>query len=83
MSEFTDHDCKELGFIKSQLMCSSCDNLKDFGLEDIREFCFECCQKESGTSTGKKYHKAVLEVCTCKFGAYPQVIFFYYFEKII
>jgi hypothetical protein len=66
-------DCRDLGFAKPQLLCSSCDNLKDFGLEEIKEQCFECCQKESGSSAGKKYAKAVLEVCTCKFGAYPQV----------
>lgn len=53
-------------------MCSSCDNLKDFGLEEIKEQCFECCQKELGGS-GRKYPKAVLEVCTCKFGTYPQI----------
>lgn len=73
LGEFTAQDCRELGFIKSQLLCSSCDNLKDFGLEEIKEQCKECCQKESGTSVGKRYAKAVLEVCTCKFGAYPQV----------
>jgi hypothetical protein len=77
-------DCRELGYIKSQLLCSSCDNLKEFGLEEIREQCKECCQKESGSSAGKKYAKAVLEVCTCKFGAYPQVqIFWIKFTEIL
>lgn len=66
-------DCQELGFIKSQLMCLSCDNLKEFGLEDIKEQCYHCCQKESGGSVGRKYPKAILEVCTCKFAAYPQI----------
>lgn len=72
-SEFTGNDCRELGFIKSQLLCSSCDNLKDFGLEDLRGHCLECCQKESTHHHSKKYPKAVLEVCTCKFSAYPQI----------
>lgn len=35
-SEFTTQDCRELGFIKSQLMCSSCEKLDDFGLEEIK-----------------------------------------------
>jgi len=73
LSEFTAQDCRELGFIKSQLLCSSCENLKDFGLEEIKEQCIECCQKESGSSVARKYPKAVLEVCTCKFGTYPQI----------
>lgn len=73
IAEFTDADCRELGFIKSQLLCSSCDNLKDFGLEEIKGQCIECCRKESGGSVLRKYPKAVLEVCTCKFGTYPQI----------
>lgn len=74
LGEFTDQDCKELGFIKSNLACSSCDNLKEYGLEEIKEHCYQCCQKESGSAgINKRYPKAVLEVCTCKFGAYPQV----------
>lgn len=77
-------DCRDLGFIKPQLLCSSCENLKDFGLEEIKDHCFECCQKEAGSTAGKKYAKAVLEVCTCKFGAYPQVInvFNYYSRNL-
>lgn len=35
-AEFTTQDCKELGFIKTQLMCSSCAKLSDFGLEDLQ-----------------------------------------------
>lgn len=35
-SEFTTEDCKELGFIKTQLMCSSCEYLDDFGLEQLK-----------------------------------------------
>lgn len=73
IAEFTAQDCRELGFSKSQLLCSSCDNLKDFGLEEIKEQCIECCQKESGGSSGKRFPKAILEVCTCKFGTYPQI----------
>lgn len=45
----------------------------------MKGHCYECCQKESGSSgINKRYPKAVLEVCTCKFGAYPQVNFFYF-----
>lgn len=35
-TEFTTEDCKELGFEKTRLMCSSCEYLDDFGLEQIK-----------------------------------------------
>lgn len=38
-----------------------------------REHCMECCQKDDSAPVSKRYPKAVLEVCTCKFGAYPQI----------
>lgn len=38
-----------------------------------REHCIGCCQKDSAVPASKKYARAVLEVCTCKFGAYPQI----------
>lgn len=38
-----------------------------------RDHCKECCQKDDVVSITKRYPKAVLEVCTCKFGAYPQI----------
>lgn len=40
-----------------------------------REHCRECCRKDShnGGTGPRKYPKAVLEVCTCKFNAYPQI----------
>lgn len=39
----------------------------------VRDQCKECCQKDDTTPLSKRYAKAVLEVCTCKFGAYPQI----------
>lgn len=38
-----------------------------------REHCKECCHQDENVAAAKKYAKAVLEVCTCKFGAYPQI----------
>ena len=38
------------------------------------EKCKECCVKDDDdSSSSKRYPKAVLEVCTCKFGVYPQI----------
>lgn len=37
--------------------------------------CKECCLKDDDydVSGFKRYPKAILKVCTCKFGAYPQI----------
>ncbi|XP_015116034.1 selenoprotein F [Diachasma alloeum] len=70
--EFTAEDCKTLGFNKATLLCSTCEQSADFNLNEIRDHCRECCVKDDDTS-GKRYPRAVLEVCTCKFGAYPQI----------
>lgn len=44
--------CKERGFSPS-LLCSSCDELKQFGLETLEEGCRECCQSDSPAAEGK------------------------------
>ncbi|KAJ3665908.1 hypothetical protein Zmor_001372 [Zophobas morio] len=72
-TEFTTEDCWALGFNKANLLCSSCDQLSRFNLDVIKEHCKECCHQDESITTEKKYARAVLEVCTCKFGAYPQI----------
>ncbi|XP_060520418.1 selenoprotein F [Cylas formicarius] len=72
-SEFSAEDCWSLGFNKANLLCLSCDQLRNFNLEVIEDHCKECCHAEESSTNIKKYAKAVLEVCTCKFGAYPQI----------
>lgn len=39
----------------------------------FRNHCNECCHQDETNIAEKKYARAVLEVCTCKFGAYPQI----------
>lgn len=39
----------------------------------FRDHCEECCEKDDVAPTTKRFPKAILEVCTCKFGAYPQI----------
>ncbi|XP_055912413.1 selenoprotein F [Eupeodes corollae] len=80
-AEFTTQDCRELGYIKSQLMCSSCDKLDEFGLESLKPHCSECCKEDKIAPTMKRYPKAILEVCTCKFRAYPQIQAFLQSER--
>ncbi|KAK6627184.1 hypothetical protein RUM44_009661 [Polyplax serrata] len=71
--EFSSEDCTSLGFNKANLLCSVCDQLVDFKLDNLKESCYECCNKDDIPENTKKYSKARLEVCTCKFGAYPQI----------
>ncbi|XP_008558704.1 selenoprotein F [Microplitis demolitor] len=71
-SEFTAEDCQSLGYNKANLLCSTCDLFQKYNLSDLENHCGECCLKEEDSSS-KRYPRAVLEVCTCKFGAYPQI----------
>ncbi|XP_032512263.2 selenoprotein F [Danaus plexippus] len=73
LTEFTSEDCASLGFIKANLLCSSCDQLKDFSLDQLVEHCKQCCHSDDSAPKEKKYARAILEVCTCKFPAYPQI----------
>ncbi|XP_056647823.1 selenoprotein F [Diorhabda carinulata] len=73
LAEFSTEDCWSLGFHKPNLLCSSCDQLEKFQLTELLSHCKECCHPDESNSTEKIFHKAVLEVCTCKFGAYPQI----------
>lgn len=70
---FSADDCWALGFNRANLLCSSCDLLRKYDLDMIKDHCMECCNKDESTPTIKRYAKARLEVCTCKFGAYPQI----------
>ncbi|XP_030752739.1 selenoprotein F [Sitophilus oryzae] len=71
--EFSTEDCWTVGFNKANLLCSSCDQLTKFDLDILKNHCKECCRPDETNYTEKKYAKAILEVCTCKFGAYPQI----------
>jgi hypothetical protein len=66
--------CLQRGFSSSRLSCSSCGELQQFHLEPLSEACQKCCQQETDLSLSKKvYPYALLIVCECKFGRYPQI----------
>ncbi|XKL63916.1 hypothetical protein PGB90_006280 [Kerria lacca] len=67
------NNCFSLGFNSTALKCSSCDLLPKFNLLSIQEDCLKCCQPADEEIAIKKYAKARLEICTCKFGAFPQI----------
>ncbi|KAJ8888833.1 hypothetical protein PR048_008327, partial [Dryococelus australis] len=72
-AEFSVEDCWSLGLNKANLLCSSCDQLSKFNLGIMKDHCQQCCQRDENTHTVKRYAQARLEVCTCKFGVYPQI----------
>ncbi|XP_043475662.1 selenoprotein F [Leptopilina heterotoma] len=72
LAEYSPEDCKELGFVKANLICSTCNILAEYNLPEAAANCKECCLKDDD-SQRKIYSKAVLEICKCKYGAYPQI----------
>lgn len=66
-------DCADVGFNSTNLKCSSCNLLTKFNLDSIQKDCFRCCQPVQEEPAVKRYAKARLEICTCKFVAYPQI----------
>ncbi|CAF0936400.1 unnamed protein product [Adineta steineri] len=69
-------DCLNRGFSSDNLLCSNCHDLKQFKLNELENTCQQCCtHTDNGDDDEKgiKYSRAVLTVCTCKFGRYPQI----------
>uniref|UniRef100_A0A8C4K9D8 Selenoprotein F n=2 Tax=Dromaius novaehollandiae TaxID=8790 RepID=A0A8C4K9D8_DRONO len=61
-AQLSSEACRELGF-SSNLLCSSCNLLGQFSLNQLDPFCRQCCQEEAQLETRKLYAGAVLEVC--------------------
>jgi hypothetical protein len=59
----TPEECKEKGFVPAALLCSSCDDLKQFNLTPLYESCTGCCSKDELAEHIGKYAMAELEVC--------------------
>ncbi|OPJ77375.1 selenoprotein [Patagioenas fasciata monilis] len=59
-AQLSSEACRELGF-SSNLLCSSCNLLGQFNLNQLDPFCRQCCQEEAQLETRKLYAGAVLE----------------------
>jgi len=57
--------CLERGFNQPKLLCSSCNDLRQFDLGSVVSDCESCCTDDGGASKldNVKYEKAILEVC--------------------
>jgi len=72
-AELTLAECRDLGFDKHTLQCSSCDILTEVNLSVLKPNCTSCCIQDNVNAEATKYPKARLEVCGWRLGAYPQV----------
>ncbi|TKR81177.1 hypothetical protein L596_015097 [Steinernema carpocapsae] len=72
--ELTTEECKELGFNRDSLKCSTCSTLVKFELEEMLSDCRACCKSEENSSSNhEKYPMAHIEVCECNLARFPQV----------
>ncbi|RMC08516.1 hypothetical protein DUI87_14762 [Hirundo rustica rustica] len=55
-AQLSSEACRELGF-SSNLLCSSCNLLGQFNLNQLDPFCRECCQEEAQLETRKNLRK--------------------------
>jgi len=56
--------CRDAGFSSANLLCSSCKDLSQFGLNVLEPSCSKCCQDDTGGNVAaKKYAAARLELC--------------------
>jgi hypothetical protein len=64
-TELEAAECLDLGFNSAKLLCSSCDDLKQFDLGALSADCTKCCTRDAGSATleNTKYERAILEVC--------------------
>ncbi|KFW00873.1 15 kDa selenoprotein, partial [Fulmarus glacialis] len=51
-TQLSSEACRELGF-SSNLLCSSCNLLGQFNLNQLDPFCRQCCQEEAQLETRK------------------------------
>ena len=58
-------ECRELGYDSNSLMCSSCDELKEFKLSALTNSCKQCCIKDREEAEKPVRHKIILELADC------------------
>ncbi|KAG0411152.1 hypothetical protein HPB47_011718 [Ixodes persulcatus] len=73
LGDLSADECLALGFRKPDLACASCRGLAAFDLDLLRDGCHRCCAHTQDRDAPKRYPRAVLEVCACKFGHMPQI----------
>ncbi|KAF4793084.1 selenoprotein F [Turdus rufiventris] len=70
-AQLSSEACRELGF-SSNLLCSSCNLLGQFNLNQLDPFCRECCQEEAQLET-RKYSAIFLKLFDIWRGQYAHI----------
>ena len=52
VSKLTPEECRKLGF-SSNLLCGSCNDLKQFKLDALVDNCQRCCENDQAENEGK------------------------------
>ena len=52
IGKLSPEECRKLGF-SSNLLCGSCNDLKQFKLDILVENCRSCCEKDQAENEGK------------------------------
>eukprot|EP00794_Sanderia_malayensis_P016167 gene16167-17789_t len=58
--KLSSQECRQLGF-SSNLLCGSCNELKQFKLDKLVSSCQSCCEKDRTENEGKRYMAATLK----------------------
>ena len=53
--KLSSNECKNLGYSSDQLLCSSCDELKNFKLNELEKSCKQCCIQDREEAENKVY----------------------------
>ena len=61
-AKWSPEKCSEVGY-SSNLLCGSCDDLKQFKLSALEETCRNCCETGKDESAEHRHAKATLKVC--------------------
>uniref|UniRef100_A0A0K0E8I3 Selenoprotein F n=1 Tax=Strongyloides stercoralis TaxID=6248 RepID=A0A0K0E8I3_STRER len=68
---YTVEECRDIGYNKDTLKCSTCDKLTQFSLEELYTDCKSCCLEEKN-QIHEKYAFAYIEYCECNIARFPQ-----------
>ena len=71
-AKWSPGECLNAGY-SANLLCNSCDDLKQFNLSALESSCRECCETVKEDTDRQYYAKATLKVCQWKIGRYPQI----------
>ncbi|XP_045596919.2 selenoprotein F [Procambarus clarkii] len=63
LQDLSTEECFAAGLNKANLVCSSCDTLKEFNLDVLESSCRKCCNVDDVNASPTKYSRAQLEVC--------------------